>query len=254
MTVFRWTETNSETIARILPEAIVVMPTGAVELHGPHLPTGTDSILSAAVCDAAAYLAAKSSPRDFVLAPPGVPMGASNHHLPFGGTISPKPETLMAVLSDVMLSMHSAGARRLVIVNGHGGNVGICHAAAAAVAAHTDLEVAQLNYWMLTDGDANGDADADVGQDATHESTLVPGHACQFEASLIMAVRRELPAQPPLREVAPELPAGIGLDLHSARSSAAMVGYTNLPATASSKRGALWFEAIVTALSKRLLQ
>ena len=116
------------------------MPTGAVEQHGPHLPTGTDSILSAAVCEAAAHLAAKPSTRDFVLAP-GVPIGASDHHLPFGGTISRKPETLMAVLSDIMLSMHSAGAKRLVIVNGHGGNVGICHATAAAV-----LPVSEVPY------------------------------------------------------------------------------------------------------------
>lgn len=245
MAVFRWIETTRATLGRILPEAIVVMPTGAVEQHGPHLPTGTDSILSAAVCEAAAHLAAKSSTRDFVLAP-GVPMGASDHHLPFGGTISLKPKTLMTVLSDIMLSMHSSGAKRLVIVNGHGGNVGICHAAAAAVAAHTDLEVAQLNYWMLTE--------SDVGQDAAHEPTLVPGHAGQFETSLIMAVRPELVQELPPREAAPELPVGIGLDLHSARTWATMDGYTDVPATASAKRGALWFDSIVKALSERLLQ
>ncbi|GAA3090465.1 creatinine amidohydrolase/Fe(II)-dependent formamide hydrolase-like protein [Kribbella aluminosa] len=147
MTFVRWQHTNRSTLGELLPAAIVVVPVGATEQHGPHLATGTDWILAEAVSAEAASLVHERSPRPIVLAPP-VPFGASDHHLPFGGTLSLSPETLLAVLLDLARSLHADGGHRLVLVNGHGGNTGICHAAAAASTRY-NLNVAHIDYWQL---------------------------------------------------------------------------------------------------------
>ncbi|HEY3556662.1 MAG TPA: creatininase family protein [Kribbella sp.] len=148
MTLAKWHHSNRAQLADLLPEAIVVLPVGATEQHGPHLATGTDWILADAVAQQAAALVHERSVRPIVFAPP-MPFGASDHHLPFGGTLSLSPETLLAVLLDLARSLHADGGRRLVLVNGHGGNVGVCHAAAAAASTRYGVNVAHINYWEL---------------------------------------------------------------------------------------------------------
>ena len=241
MTVLHWVELGREALSRTLPEAIVLLPTGSVEQHGPHLPTGTDTFLSLEVCERAAELAAASIKRDILMAP-AIPIGASDHHLPFGGTISLKPETFFAVLLDVLLSIHAAGARRLLILNGHGGNTGLCNAAAAAAAAHTDLEVAQLDYWLLARHYA-----------PTTGSAPIPGHAGQFETSLMLAVHPELVGARPTREHSPQLKAFQSANLHSAHDWMSLQGFTDSPALASAEQGELWVVGIIEELSERLI-
>ncbi|WP_344219141.1 creatininase family protein, partial [Kribbella sancticallisti] len=125
MTVVRWHESNRERLAELLPEALVLLPVGATEQHGPHLATGTDWFLAQSITERAAFDAAQRSARPLVITPP-VAFGASDHHLPFGGTLSLTAETMQAVLIDLARSAAASGAQRLVLVNGHGGNSGAC--------------------------------------------------------------------------------------------------------------------------------
>jgi len=100
----------------------VVVPLGSVEQHGPHLPLGTDTAVAAAV---AAGLVTR---RPALLLAPAVPYGASGEHEGFPGTVSIGTEALTALLVELG---RSAGrwAGRLLVVNGHGGNLDALRAA-----------------------------------------------------------------------------------------------------------------------------
>jgi creatinine amidohydrolase len=241
VTLVNWHHSNRAQLAELLPEAIVVLPAGATEQHGPHLATGTDWILADAVSRRAAALVHERSARPIVLAPP-VPFGASDHHLPFGGTLSLSAETLLAVLLDLARSLHADGGRRLVLVNGHGGNTGVCHAAAAAASTRYDLNVAQLDYWQLM-------RPLDEGAHLP-----VPGHAGRFETALMLALDEEFVAE---RKERPDRPTGPAVDdvgLHTAESWRRIDGYTDRPELAEVAAGREWFDQVAGALGDRLLE
>lgn len=105
---------------RVPGSAIVLVPIGSLEQHGPHLPFDTDTrIASAAAAQAADLLAAGG--HDVVVVP-ALPIGASGEHQDFPGTVSMGHEALRLVLVEIVRSL-STWAGRIVLVNGHGGNV-----------------------------------------------------------------------------------------------------------------------------------
>src|SRR5438034_9863512 len=106
-------------LAALAPDALLVLPTGAIEQHGPHLPIGTDFFAVEHVTRTAAAEAAAQIP---VLVTPTMPFGSSHHHLPFGGTMSLSTETYYRVIYELAESLIVSGFRRMFIVNGHGGN------------------------------------------------------------------------------------------------------------------------------------
>ena len=233
--LLRWAEADRATVGGLLPEALVLLPIGATEQHGPHLPTGTDALLAATVCETAAELAAPSSARPLLLAP-AIPLGASDHHLPFNGTLSLSPQTLLAVLADVARSVSVQGGRRLVVVNGHGGNVGVCHAFAGAASTRHGLSVAHLDYWRVL-----------APQD------IVPGHAGVFETALVQAVRGDLVRRPPHRDEPPQPPTVSDVDIHSGEIWRGIDGYTDQPERATESRGRAWLDEIASGLAERFV-
>ncbi|MFI6402391.1 mycofactocin biosynthesis peptidyl-dipeptidase MftE [Streptomyces sp. NPDC050548] len=97
------------------PDALVLLPIGSTEQHGPHLPLDTDSVIAHAV----ARRAATALPAALVT--PTLPYGASGEHAGFPGTVSIGHEALRTVLVEAVRSL-SLWAARIVLVNGHGGN------------------------------------------------------------------------------------------------------------------------------------
>nr|WP_202506151.1 creatininase family protein [Amycolatopsis rubida] len=233
--MLRWAEADRAAVRGVLSEALVLMPIGATEQHGPHLPTGTDAFLAAAVCEHAAELAAPRAERALLLAPP-IPYGASDHHLPFNGTLSLSAQTLSRVLDDLARSIAVQGGRRLVIVNGHGGNVGVCHAFAGAASTRHGLAVAHTDYWRVLDPE-----------------DIVPGHAGEFETSQMLAVRGELVREPAVREQ-PRQPRVSDVDVHSEKAWQDIDGYTDRPELAAADRGGRWFEEITSGLADRFVK
>ena len=237
MTLLRWADVSRETLNEALPEALVVLPVGATEQHGRHLATGTDTLLAATAAERAAELAADRGNRTLVLAPV-LPFGASDHHLPFGGTLSLTPETLLAVLVDLLRSVAADGGRRVVLVNGHGGNVGVCHAAAAAASTRHRLAVAHVDYWRFAVDDPAGG---------------VPGHAGEFETSLVAAVRpHAVGTVPPRTHPLPEAtgaPKPKGVTVHDPALWTAVDGYTDHPERATAEHGAAWLDTVVAGLA-----
>jgi creatinine amidohydrolase len=94
---------------------IAVLPVGSFEQHGDHLPLATDTIVACLIANRIAKA------HSLFLLPP-VTMSCSHEHEGFPGTVSISAKTLMAVIDDIRASLARAGIRRLVIVNGHGGN------------------------------------------------------------------------------------------------------------------------------------
>lgn len=107
--------TQPEIAAQLASNPLVILPAGSVEQHAAHLPTGTDIYAAEAVSHAVAER------MDGLVLPAG-PLGVTPMHMPFEGTISLRPETYMALVMDIGISLAQHGARRLLIVNWHEGN------------------------------------------------------------------------------------------------------------------------------------
>lgn len=106
-----------------LPDrALVLVPVGSTEQHGPHLPLNTDSVIAEAVARLSVEQLATGRPDRSVLLAPTLTYGASGEHADFPGTISIGHEALHVLLVELVRSM-SPWAGRIVFVNGHGGNV-----------------------------------------------------------------------------------------------------------------------------------
>jgi len=161
------------------PDALAVLPIGSLEQHGPHLPVITDTASASAAAIRAARLVVEELP---VLVLPGLWTGMSEHHLPFGGTISLNFSELRGVLSGVVRSLKAIGFARLLVVNGHGGNVEPLAVAARELAHEYGLPVIACTPWYLTRKRI-----AEIA-----ETTETPAHACEGETSVMMAIAPDL--------------------------------------------------------------
>jgi creatinine amidohydrolase len=173
--------------------AVALLPTGAVEQHGPHLPLDTDSFTAFTVCARAAEDIGEFP----VLVLPPVWWGLSPYWMLFPGTLTLRPETLLALIGDVAESVAHHGLRRLVIVNGHGGNDGLIQAAAVK-SSQAGLEVAALSYWNLI---------PEVLRDLTERDAGSIGHAGEMETSIQLHLQPECVE---LKDVTPEQCVALG--------------------------------------------
>lgn len=162
-----------------LPEALAVLPIGSLEQHGPHLPVITDTASASAAAIRAARMVAADIP---VLVLPGLWTGMSEHHLPFGGTISLNFSELQGVLRGIVRSLRAIGFTRLLVVNGHGGNTEPLAVAARELAHEFGLPIIACTPWYLTRHRISDIA----------ETKETPGHACEGETSMMMAIAPEL--------------------------------------------------------------
>ncbi|MET9318192.1 creatininase family protein [Kribbella sp. NPDC003505] len=231
----RWADCPRQELTDCLPRGLVVLAIGAVEQHGPHLPTGTDALVVTSLVNRAAELAGDRCPGDVILAPE-VAVGVSAHHVPFGGTLSLSPATMLGLLGDLFDSIAAAGASRLLVVNGHGGNSGILRAAAGAAGARTRMKVACLDYWALLPS-----------------SPTMPGHAGEFETALVLALMPDRVRDTPTRDQAPTYPAVRGAEVHTQEGWATMDGFSDLPHRAGKEAGDGFFRDLADALAETIV-
>jgi creatinine amidohydrolase len=160
--------------------AVVAIPIGAIEQHGSHLPVDTDARLSTAM----ARLAAARVKTTRVLVAPSLPYGFSPHHLSHAGTVSLRLSTYLAVLGDIAASLAQTGFRRIVFVNGHGGNSAPLRSKIAELV--TDgIPATGVDYWAVADAEWLNMLKGGLRRF---------GHACEFETSLMLAVGEGGPA------------------------------------------------------------
>ncbi|MBX7199065.1 MAG: creatininase family protein [Rhodospirillaceae bacterium] len=108
------------------PRAVAVLPLGALETHGPHLPLATDTLIAEGILDCVRDLDRSAEP---ILRLPPLWVGASAEHADRAGTVSIEPEMLIAQIESIGEGLARAGVKRILLFNGHGGNI-----AAAAIA------------------------------------------------------------------------------------------------------------------------
>jgi creatinine amidohydrolase len=183
-------------------DAIVLLPVASMEQHGPHLPVGVDTILCEAVCKAAAEAVIDEMA---VVVAPTLWCGMAEHHMAFGGTFTFDIPTYRAVLLRFLESLERHGFKRVLIVNGHGGNIAALGAFLPDFARETGLTVRFITYF---DPARAAIAPLLDDQDGVH-------HACEVETSLMMVVapdtvRREKLAEAhgPAKSSSP--PVGVG--------------------------------------------
>ncbi len=156
----------------------VMIPLGALEQHGPHLPLDTDALIAEAVADRAALQAGECA------VVPCLPVGASHHHLAFPGTASLSDTTLQAVLAEVIQTLLSHGFRSAYVVTGHAGNVGAMAAAMAELGPTEQSRVVSFDDWP-----AQRDAVHRVAEDQLSlDRELVGTHGGHFETSIMLAI------------------------------------------------------------------
>jgi creatinine amidohydrolase len=183
--------------------AVVLQPVGSMEQHGPHLPVGVDTYLSEGVCKAAAEAIAGEMP---VVVAPTLWCGMAEHHMAFGGTFTFDIPTYRAVLLCLLRSVERHGFKRVLIVNGHGGNI----AALAAFLPDFARELPGLAVRVTTPYEPAKKAMTPIleDQDGVH-------HACEVETSMMMMVAADTVRRDKLAEAhgpahwTPQ-PAGVG--------------------------------------------
>lgn len=168
-------------IADLTPHTPVVIPIAAMEQHGRHLPIATDSMLlaevvrrvEAAVCERVVF-----TPLQW--------LGNSHHHLEYAGTLSASPRAYLDLLNDLIENLLGHGFRRIFFLNGHGGNITpgkqAIFEARQRHRTRTDLLLLFASYW-------------DFGTPRQTRSDLVQsavGHACEYETSMMLAIRPDL--------------------------------------------------------------
>jgi creatinine amidohydrolase len=151
---------------------LALVPVGSCEQHGPHLTLDTDIAIATAF---ARRLAVDLG--ELALLCPALGYGLSEHHLGFPGTLTLRPDTFVGFISDVAESLSHWGVRRVVVVNGHGGNIDGIRLAARAVRRDQGSIVAGLMWSQLA-----ADETARLAQSERY------GHACEIETSVAMVL------------------------------------------------------------------
>lgn len=232
--------TRTEAMA-IAPKAVAVLPVGATEQHGPHLPIGTDALIVEHIARQAARQMAGHGP---VVVAPTLNYGSSHHHLPYGATISISTATYLALVSDLVDSLVMSGFRRIFVLNGHGGNAELVTLVARDISARRKVVVAAASYWQLA---AEILRDSDAGP-----AGEIPGHAGEFETAMIMALYPQwVSAERP--DGANSAPAGpSNYRFGSPHPFRSPTGFSDSPLSASADRGRGFLAACIEAVAATL--
>lgn len=175
----KWVELSSPQLGSVSRETICVLPLGATEQHGPHLPLATDQIIAdglAAELDALCH--------DRLLLLPGLPATCSEHHMAYPGSLTLNHDAFIQVVSQLVGSAARHGFRRFFLLNAHGGNASVGGVVAEQLSTQLPEIDVVFGTWFRMAGErlrhlVEGDYPA-------------VGHACEFETSLVMALRPEL--------------------------------------------------------------
>jgi creatinine amidohydrolase len=175
-----WIELTTEDIAALDGQrCVAVLPVGAVEQHGPHLPLGTDSYIAEGIVERALSLLDDTVE---VVTLPLQQIGHSPEHGDFHGTLGQEAEILLAAWTKIGADLCHSGVRKLVIFNAHGGQPQVVDLVAQRLRSRHAMLVVRANYmaWPLPDGLIDPDEQAH----GHHGGTL--------ETSIMLALRPDL--------------------------------------------------------------
>ncbi len=158
---------------------VVVAPIAACEQHSHHLPTSTDTVLVTGVADGV-----EAALKGVVLQLPTLWLGASHHHLRFGATLSASVDVHVDILCEIIEPLLLDGYTRVLILNGHGGNIDTMQMALRRLQPrYRNCVLGAASYWELAAKELAGLAEGPRKN---------MGHACEFETSMMLALRPDL--------------------------------------------------------------
>ena len=175
----KWVELNSPQFGSVSRETICMLPLGAIEQHGPHLPLATDQIIADGLAERLDEACGGK-----LLVMPGLPATCSEHHMAFPGSLTLDHDTFARVVTQLIHSAARHGFRRFFLLNAHGGNMAIGGVIAEQLSTSLPEVEVVFGTWFRMAGEqlrhlVEGDYPA-------------VGHACEFETSLLLAMRPEL--------------------------------------------------------------
>jgi creatinine amidohydrolase len=236
-------------IRKLPRESVLVLaPIAACEQHGPHLATFTDTILVTGVADGVE----RALPGE-VLQLPTLWFGASHHHLRFGATLSAHVDTHVQMLCDLLTPLLEDGWQRLLVLNGHGGNVDTMQTALRRLQPRfRDRVLAAASYWDL--------AAAEMAERAEGPRKSM-GHACEMETAMMLALRPDLVRRDQIQDDPPREDSALhGVYLAEDMRQRTDHGAVGYPERATAEKGKAMLAAavertadVVRALVKRPL-
>lgn len=178
-----WHERSWPLIEAASKELPVVIPLGACEQHGRHLPVFVDSLQVSAIAERVDQCMG-----DKIMTTPTLWLGSSHHHLDFPGTISLRPSLYSQMIQEVARSVMAAGFTRIFFLNGHGGNEVPAQAGLTDLIAtddHADNCYLTFGSWWQV-----GKAALDPKRHGMKTGGI--SHACEYETSMLLFLRPEL--------------------------------------------------------------
>ena len=178
-----WADLCTRDFAQLDPaRTIAVLPVAATEQHGPHLPLSVDTVLADAIVAASLpHLAPELS----VLFLPTQAVGLSPEHARFPGTLTLKTETVLRLWTDIGESVATAGVRKLLLFNSHGGQVSVLDLVARDLRARLNLLVYSCSWFNLPLHDAQGQ---DLNALFSAEEHRFGIHGGEIETSMMLAL------------------------------------------------------------------
>ena len=174
MTARNWTSLRAPEFAHLDPARVIaVLPTAAVEQHGPHLPVGTDTLIAEGML--ARVRADCPADLDLLILPVQT-VGKSNEHLWARGTLTLTAETALRAWVEIGLSIARAGVRKIIIVNSHGGNTDLVSILSRELRVQAGMQAVKYGW---------GNCGLPVGMYSTQETTYGI-HGGDVETSLIL--------------------------------------------------------------------
>ncbi|MDI6711065.1 MAG: creatininase family protein [Bacillota bacterium] len=214
-----------------------ILAVGSCENHGYHLPHGTDTFVSHMLAEKVA-----AQVKGLLVLPP-VTVGVSGHYAHFPFTLSLQPETLVAVLKDILRSVIKNGIKRIFIMNGHDGNIAPIEIATRSIKCEfPDVRIASMDAWWVTAGQ--------LLPPDTFEVWGGLGHAGEGETSIGLALFPELVQMEHARGVVPNLPPNVDIKWNFAELTDC--GATGDPTRATPEKGRKMEDVLVQAVVRFL--
>jgi creatinine amidohydrolase len=214
-------------------KTLVVAPIAACEQHSRHLPTFTDAILCGAVADGL-----EKELADQILLLPVQWLGASDHHLPFGATLTASVDRHIDLICEIARSVLHDGYRKLLVLNGHGGNIDTMHVALRRLQPEfPDCLLTGASYWELAAQEI-----AAIAKGPRKDM----GHACELETSMMLHLRPDLVRFSEAKDDHQPLPESLrGLYWAHDFSQRTRQGCVGYPQSASAETGRALLEASI---------
>ncbi len=202
---------------------LIIVPSGAVEVYGTHLPVGTDTIV-------ATHIARLVGERLGAPVLPALPVGFSRSLGDFPGTLSISTPTLIAYLREMTESVVGWGFRRFLFINSHRGNIGPVGEVAMALQDAHGARCAQVFWW---------DYVAALVKDVVETGAQANGHASEIGTSIMLHIAPELVVRDEIRDQTPAGPLPYAdITQYKGMKARSETGVVGNPAVATAEKGA----------------